>query len=240
MKSIEIKNMSFSYGKHLILDNINFYAKENETIGIIGENGAGKSTLLKILIGLLTDYTGEVLINDLPVIEKNLAEIRKRIGYVFQDSESQLFMSKVYDDVAFAPRNYGVSEEEVHRRVMEALGKVHAEYLKDRHTYKMSGGQKKLVSIATILSMEPDIILLDEPTVALDPRNRRNIINVLNEMSGLKIIASHDLDMILETCDRTILLSKGKIIRDGTTKEILTDKILLEENGLELPLTLWR
>lgn len=147
-------------------------------------------------------------------------------------------MSNVYEDIAFAPRNYGYSEEEVERCVAKAMKMVNIENIKDRMIYQLSGGQKKLVSLATILSIEPEIILFDEPSSALDPKNRRNLINILNSIKGIKIIASHDLDMILDTCDRAILISKGKIIKDEKTENILSDKKLLEENGLELPLSL--
>ena len=166
------------------------------------------------------------------LLKEKLAKIRERIGYVFQDSDSQLFMSTVYEDVAFGPRNYGYSKEEVDERVMHALEMVHIEELKDRQIYRMSGGQKKLASLATILAMQPEIILLDEPSVALDPRNRRNLISILNELPGLKFIATHDLDMVEQTCERTILLSDGVIAKDGLTREILEDKKLLEESGL--------
>ena len=140
--------------------------------------------------------------------------------------------------MAFGPRNYGYDEEEVDRRVMAALEQVHIGYLKDRQIYRMSGGQKKLAAIATVLSLTPEIILLDEPSIALDPRNRKNLIQIIGEMGGTKIIASHDLDMILDTCERTILLAGGKIIREGRTEDILTDEALLTANGLELPLSL--
>ncbi len=175
---------------------------------------------------------------EIPVEKQTLPQIRERIGYVFQDSDSQLFMSTAYEDMAFAPRNYGLPEKEVELRVSKALEAVGATYLRDRQIYKMSGGEKKLVSIATILSMTPDIILMDEPSVALDPRNRRNLIRILNSFDHLKIIASHDLDLILDTCERTILMADGKIISDGPTKEILSNKELLEANGLELPLSM--
>lgn len=155
---------------------------------------------------------------------------------MFQDSDSQLFMSTVYEDVAFGPRNHGCPEKEVEQKVMGALRKVKIEKLKDRQIYRMSGGEKKLASIATILSMEPEVILLDEPSVALDPRNRRNLIQILNGMTETMLIASHDLDMILDTCEKTILLADGKIVRQGNTKEVLRDKELLEMYGLELPL----
>ena len=162
------------------------------------------------------------------------------MGYVFQDSESQLFMSNVYDEIAFAPRNYGLGEEETRKRVSNALSSIHIEYLRDRQIYKMSGGEKKMVSIATILGMEPDIILMDEPSIALDPANRRNLINILKETKQLKIIASHDLDLILEVCERVILMADGKIVRDAKAKEILTDEALLVGAGLELPLCMQR
>jgi cobalt/nickel transport system ATP-binding protein len=147
-------------------------------------------------------------------------------------------MSTVYEDVAFAPRNYGLPEAEVDRRVMNALEMTGITHLKDKQIYKMSGGEKKLASIATILSMTPDIILMDEPSIALDPRNRRKLIHILNSFEHLKIIASHDLDMILDTCSRTILMAEGRIICDGPTKEVLSNRELLENNGLELPLSI--
>ena len=181
------------------------------------------------------NYEGSIRVENIPVEKNTLSIIRERIGYVFQDSDNQLFMSNVYEDIAFAPRNYGFSEEEVKKRVENALNMVHINNLKNKKIYKLSGGEKKLVSIATIFSMTPDIILMDEPSIALDPKNRRNLINILNEFQHLKIIASHDLDMILDTCNRTILMSEGKIIKDGNTKDILTNKKLLEANNLELP-----
>lgn len=241
MKKLEIENLSFSYhiGKPVLSD-ISFQAAENETIGLIGANGVGKSTLLKLLVGLISGYQGSLRMNGMEINKKNLTKIRKQIGYVFQDSDSQLFLSTVYEDVAFGPENYGYSREEVQQRAMKALQKVHMEGLKDRQIYRLSGGQKKLVSIATILSLQPEMILLDEPTIALDPRNRRNIIRIIKEMEGTRIIATHDLDMVLDTCERTILLSHGQIVKDGDTETILTDRELLEKNGLELPLSLYR
>ena len=235
---IELNEVSFQYEKDTpILKNITFHAEAKESIGIIGANGMGKSTLLKLLIGLCTEYEGSIQVAGIPVTKKNLIEIRKKIGYVFQDSDNQLFMSKVWDDIAFGPKNYGYSRQEVELRVENALKQVHMEHLAEKQIHKLSGGQKKLVSIATILALTPDIILMDEPTIALDPRNRKNLIHLLNQLEQLKIIATHDLDMILDTCERTILINQGEIIRDGNTEEILSDKKLLEENGLELPLS---
>ncbi|MDD7740870.1 MAG: ABC transporter ATP-binding protein [Fusicatenibacter sp.] len=238
---INLEHVSYSYEKSVpILKDISFVAHENDSIGLIGANGVGKSTLLKLLVGLNTDYEGSIRVEEMPVVKEMLPKIREKIGYVFQDSDSQLFMSTVYDDVAFAPRNYGLSEAEVEKRVCRALEMIHIEHLREKHIYKMSGGEKKMASIATILAMTPDIILMDEPSIALDPRNRRNLIHILNEFEHLKIIASHDLDMILETCSRVILMANGEIIRDGDTREILSDRELLEENGLELPLCMQR
>ncbi len=237
MADIELRGVNFSYQKgRQVLHDINISVEHGKTIGLIGANGAGKSTLLKLLVGLITDYEGIIEVLGQPVEKKNLSDIRKKTGYVFQDSDSQLFMSTVYEDVAFGPRNYGYSEEIVQKKVMEALCKVHIENLKDRQIYRMSGGQKKLASIATILSMEPEIVLFDEPTIALDPKNRRNLIGILNSMPETKIIASHDLDMILDTCEETVLLSEGRIVCQGKTKDILKNKELLEKHDMELPL----
>lgn len=236
MQTIEISHLSFAYGNEPVLSDVCFQAKGEETIGIIGANGVGKSTLLKIMVGILSEYHGILRICGMDVEKKNLTQIREKTGYVFQDSESQLFMSNVYEDVAFAPRNYGYPEEEVKRRTEKALDMVHIKDLQKKQIYRLSGGQKKLASIATILSTNPEIILLDEPSVALDPQNRRNLIRILRELPGMKIIASHDMDMIWDTCSRTVLMSGGKIIADGRTKEILTKQDLLEAHGLELPM----
>lgn len=239
MSQIELRNVSFAYEKKKnILTDLSFSAEEGESIGIIGANGVGKSTLLKLPVGLLMGFDGEIRVDNMPVKKENLPGIRAKIGYVFQDSDSQLFMSTAYEDIAFAPRNYGYSEKEVQKRVEEALRLTGTEHLKDKQIYKMSGGEKKLVSIATILSMLPEIILMDEPTTALDPKNRRNLIRLLNTFSQTKLIASHDLDFVLDTCRRTILMAGGKIISQGPTEELLRNKDLLEQNGLELPLRL--
>ena len=236
---IDVEGLSFSYeGGVPVLQDIGFHVGENEAVGLIGANGVGKSTLLKLLVGLDLGFSGSIRVSEVPLEKRTLPKIREKIGYVFQDADAQLFMTTVGEDVAFAPRNYGLPEDEVEKRVTAALEKVHIPHLRDKAVYKLSGGEKKLASIATILSMTPDIILMDEPSVALDPRNRRNLIHVVNEFDHLKIIASHDLDFIWDTCGRVILMSGGRVIRDGKAEEILRDKDLLEENGLELPLSL--
>ena len=237
--NIEVTHLNFSYEKqNPILQDISFTAYGQASIGVVGANGAGKSTLLKLLVGLYFPDSGSIRIGDVPLQKETLAQIRKIAGYVFQDSESQLFMPNVYEDVAFAPQNYGLPEEEVAYRTKMALAAVHIGHLAKKPIHKLSGGEKKLAAIATILSMKPDIILMDEPSIALDPRNRRSLIHILNDFEHLKIIASHDLDMILETCSRVILMSGGRIVCDGDAKEILPNQDLLEENGLELPFCL--
>lgn len=237
--NIDVENVSFGYEKGTeILLQISLHAAGADSIGIIGANGVGKSTFLKLLVGLYLDFEGSIRIENTPVQKSTLPLIRSKIGYVFQDSDSQLFMTTAYDDIAFAPRNYGLPESEVQSRVEQALRLTGIEHLRNKQIYKMSGGEKKLVSIATILSMTPDIILMDEPSIALDPRNRRNLIRILNSFEHLKIIASHDLDLIWDTCERTVLMANGKIICEGPTKEILTNQELLEANGLELPFRL--
>ena len=238
---LNINNLSFSYENGSeILKNINLKANHGESIGLIGANGVGKSTLLKLLVGLNINYSGGLEVAHHKMSKENLNHIREHIGYVFQDSDSQLFMTTVEEDIAFGPQNYGLSPEEVEKRVVHALELTHIEDLRKKQIYKLSGGEKKLAAIATILSMEPDIVLMDEPSVALDPKNRRHLINLLNEMEPMKIIASHDLDFILDTCERTILMWEGEIIADGPTSEILTNEELLDSHGLELPLRYYK
>ena len=193
---------------------------------------------MKLLVGLNLNYQGILEVAGHVMNKKNLNHIREHIGYVFQDSDSQLFLSTVEDDVAFGPQNYGLSNEEVKGRVDRALEMVHISDLRKKQTYKLSGGEKKLASIATILAMNPDIIIMDEPSVALDPRNRKNLIKILNEIKTLKLITSHDLDFVMDTCERVILIDEGKVVADGPSTKILYDKKLLEDHGLELPLRL--
>ncbi len=240
---IDVEELRFTYdrnraGVKQVLDGISFHAHEQDAIGLIGANGVGKSTLLKLMVGLETGFTGSIRVEEIPVEKQTMGKVREKIGYVFQDSESQLFMPNVYEDVAFAPRNYGLPEEEVKRRVEDALRMTGIENLADKPIYKLSGGEKKLASIATILSMHPDILLMDEPSVALDPRNRRGLIRILNGFDHLKILASHDLDFIWDTCNRVILLGEGKIVADDTPDKILRDQELLEQYCMELPLSL--
>ena len=240
MTIVQIQNLSFSYtSDKTVLNDINIEIEEHEKIGLIGSNGVGKSTLLKLLVGIVElpkESRNKIHISSLELTQKNLKEIRKNVGYIFQDSDSQLFMPTVYADVSFGCENYGYDQEEVQKRTKNALEQVHLENLAQRQIYHLSGGEKKLVAIAGILTLEPQIMLMDEPSAALDPKNRRNLIHILNDLSCAKLIASHDLDFIYDTCDRVILLHQGKVKADGLTKEILQDKKLLESCDLELPL----
>ncbi len=234
---IEFQNVNFSYesGKDVIHD-MSFRIEKGESVGLIGANGAGKSTIMKLLLGLLQAVDGKVLIDGTEVKKETLGEIRAKLGFVLQNSDNQMFMPTVYEDMIFGPLNYGLSREVVDKRVDEVLERLGLEYLKHRYNHKISGGEKRMGAIATILAMEPAAILMDEPTSALDPYNRRLVINTIRELDQTKLIASHDLDMILDTCDRVILISGGRVAADGPAAEILSNKELLEANRMELPL----
>lgn len=235
---IEFKNVSFSYdGEDAVLDDLSFTIHDGESVGLIGANGAGKSTIMKLMLGLIAGE-GNISVCSLPVCKKNLAEVRRRIGFVLQDSDNQMFMPTVYEDMIFGPLNYGMSREEADKRVDEVLAQLGLTELKHRSNHRISGGEKRMAAIATILAMDPEVILMDEPSTALDPVNRRAVINTVNSLPQTKLIASHDLDMILDTCDRVILLSHGKIAADGDAGIILSDKALLEANRMELPFSL--
>ncbi len=237
---IEVKNLTFAYEKEKpVLHDISFTVKDGERIGLIGANGAGKSTLMKVMLGLL-DGEGSVIVEGIPVTQKTLAETRKKLGFVLQNSDNQMFMPKVYDDMAFGLLNYGMNKEETEKKIDEVLSSMHIEYLKDRYNHRISGGEKRMAAIATVLAMEPSALLMDEPTSALDPKNRRMIIQIINDLKQTCIITSHDLDMIMDTCSRVILIDEGRIIKDGPAVEILRDRKLLEAHGMELPLSLSR
>ena len=233
---IEFQNVSFAYDKGSpVIRDLSFRVEDGQSVGLIGANGAGKSTVMKLLLGLLTGR-GKILVDGLEVRKENLFQIRRKLGFVLQNSDNQMFMPTVYEDMIFAPLNYGLSRPEAEARVDRALGLLGLEELKHRHNHKLSGGEKRMAAIATILAMEPEAILMDEPTAALDPYNRRIVINIIRGLSQTKIITSHDLDMILDTCDRVILLSHGELVADGPADVILRDKALLERNRMELPL----
>ena len=235
---IEFRDVSFAYEKgRTLLDHISFKISSGESVGLIGANGAGKSTLMKVLLGLAFGE-GRILVDGTEVNKANLAEIRRKLGFVLQNSDNQMFMPTVYEDMMFAPLNYGLCREEAEARVDAALNTLGLGALRNRHNHKLSGGEKRMAAIATILAMQPDAILMDEPTSALDPYNRRIVINTIRAMRQTKIITSHDLDMILDTCERVILLSSGRVAADGPARDILQNQALLEAHHLELPLSL--
>lgn len=234
---IEFQNVSFEYEKgRPVLHDLSFTIEKGEAVGLIGANGAGKSTIMKLLLGL-AEGSGTILVDGTEVKRETLVEIRRKLGFVLQNSDNQMFMPTVYEDMIFAPLNYGLSREETDKRVDEVLAKMHLEDLKHRYNHRISGGEKRMAAIATILAMEPEAILMDEPTSALDPYNRRIVINTIRELEQTKLITSHDLDMILDTCDRVILISGGRLVADGPAEEILSNKSLLEANRMELPLS---
>ena len=235
---IKFQDVSFSYDReHDVVHDLSFHIRKGETVGLIGANGAGKSTIMKLMLGLLPAQ-GEILVDGMPVTKQNLPPIRQKIGFVLQDSDNQMFMPTVYEDMIFGPRNYGLSREEADARVDRVLRELGLENLKHRHNHKISGGEKRMAAIATILAMEPEMIVMDEPSTALDPVNRRRVISTINSRKETKLIASHDLDMILDTCQRVILLNHGRIVADGEAETILRDQALLEANRMELPFCL--
>ncbi len=210
--------------------------RHGESVAIVGANGADKSTLLLHLNGYLTPTSGQVRIGDFPLTKETLQDVRRTVGMVFQDPDDQLFMSTVYDDVAFGPLNLGLPIDEVHSRVKIALETVGVLDLKDRPSHRLSSGQKRRVAIATVLSMSPDILVMDEPTSGLDPQARRQLIKMLKTFKHSKIIATHDLDLVLDLCERTIILHEGRIQADGPTSEIFHNEKLLADCHLEKPL----
>lgn len=231
-KAIEIESLSYSYpdGQQALKD-INLTIGVGESVALIGPNGAGKSTLLLHLNGILRS-DGRVRVLGMPLEEKNLKWVRSKMGLVFQDPEDQLFSPTVFDDVAFGPINMGYSEDEVRRRVGEALEGVGMEGYEKRSPHHLSVGEKKRIAIATILSMKPEILVIDEPTANLDPRAKWELIELLRGLPITKIVASHDLELVEALCQRIILLDEGKVIANGSTQSIMSNAPLLEAHGL--------
>lgn len=233
---IEFEHVSFAYEKNNpVINDMSFRIERGESVGLIGANGAGKSTIMKLLLGLASG-DGRISVDGVEVNSENLSKVRKKMGFVLQNSDNQMFMPTVYEDMMFAPLNYMVSREDAEKKVDEVLRSLDLTELKYKYNHKISGGEKRMAAIATILAMEPEVILMDEPTSALDPYNRRIVINTIKGLEQTKIITSHDLDMILDTCERVILISKGSVVADGPAEKILSDKELLEKHRMELPL----
>ncbi len=235
---LEVADLRYTYPDGTpALNGVTFTITHGESVAVVGANGAGKSTLLRHLNGSSIPSSGSVNVGGVPVLKKNLHTIRKSVGMVFEDPDDQLFMPTVADDVAFGPLNLGWTHAEVQEKVEAALASVGALHLADRPPYRLSTGEKRRAAIATVLVMEPDILVLDEPGSGLDPRSRRTLIELLKGFAHTKIIATHDLDMAADLCERTIVLAEGTIVADGPTVDIFGDAPLLEANGLERPLS---
>jgi len=229
---IEIKNLSFTYPDgHRGLSSVDLVVGTGENVAVIGPNGAGKSTLLLHLNGILRGNS-TVKICGLTVEEKNLKEIRKKVGLIFQDPEDQLFSLNVFDDVAFGPINMGYSESEVKLNVARALEWVNMAGYEQRSPHHLSVGEKKRIAIATVLSLEPEILVIDEPTSNLDPRSKWSLVELLNQLPITQVIATHDLELVKALCKRTVVMDEGKIAADGRTESILDDILLLRAHGL--------
>lgn len=236
---IEFKDVRYRYPDGTeALKGVSFRITHGESVGIVGANGAGKSTLLLHMNGYLLPSSGNVTIGEVPLLRETRSEIRRKVGVLFQDPDDMLFMPTVFDDVAFGPLNLGLPPDRVRERVREALRQVNSAGLEGKPPHHLSGGQKSAVAIAAVIAMEPDILVMDEPAASLDPKSRRDVIGLLNSFAHSKIIASHDLDLILDVCARCLVIRDGAIVADGPAAAILSDAALLEENNLELPLTL--
>ncbi len=233
---ISFENVSYSYEKgRPAVRNVSFRIQDGEAVGLIGANGAGKSTLMKLLLGLVQGQ-GRITVDGVTVESTNLPQVRRSLGCVLQNSDNQMFMPTVYEDMMFGPLNAMVPREEAERQVDEVLSALDITALKHRHNHRLSGGEKRMAAIATVLAMNPAAVLMDEPTSALDPYYRRVVIRAIGNMEQTKLIAAHDLDMIWDTCQRVILLDGGEIMADGPKETILRDKKLLEQHHMELPL----
>ncbi|MBU1228203.1 MAG: energy-coupling factor ABC transporter ATP-binding protein [Actinobacteria bacterium] len=234
--TVEMQGVSFSYPDgHPALEGVGLHVHPGERVALLGPNGAGKTTLVLHLNGILTASAGTVSIAGLPVGKATMPEIRRRVGIVFQDPDDQLFMPTVAADVAFGPANLGITGDALTRRVSEALAAVGAEHLSDRAPHHLSFGERRLVAIATVLAMDPEIVVLDEPTANLDPAGRRELAEVLDGLGHTMLLVTHDLPYALQLCPRSVVLNAGRIVADGPTRQILSDRALMAANRLELP-----
>lgn len=230
---LEIKNLTAKYPDQTIgIDNVSLSVKDGESVALIGANGAGKTSLIMSLVGVLPS-SGNIFAEGIKLGKDTLNEIRTKIGVVFQDPDDQLFMPTIYENIAFGLHNMGVQEELVNLRINACLALLNITRLRDKTALKISGGEKRLVALATVLVMEPAIMLFDEPTAFLDPKARRNLIQVLNALPHTKLIATHDLPFAAETCSRSILIKNGKIFADGLSQEVLYDSKLMDQCGVE-------
>lgn len=231
--ALEIRGLSFSYPERPeVLQGLSFGVRAGERMAVVGPNGSGKTTLLLLTCGILKPSAGEVSVDGRPIEE---GRFDPRVAYLFQSPDDQLFCPTVFDDVAFGPLNMGLPAEDVRDRVQEALETVGAQALAGRPPHHLSGGEKRLVALATVLSMSPRVILLDEPTSNLDSRNRRQVINILKQAPQTLLVTSHDLEFLLEICPRVLLIDGGRVNADGPIRRVLADETLLQAHGLEKP-----
>ncbi len=240
---VEAKDVRFAFpdGREA-LGGLSLTIAPGEAVGLVGPNGAGKTTFFLCLIGLCRPQQGTLRVAGLDLInsqnranKRDLLEVRRKAGLVFQNSDDQLFSASVYDDVAFGPLNLGLDESEVRRRVTLALWRVDAEQYANRVSHHLSAGEKRRVALACVLAMEPEILVLDEPTNDLDPRARRETIKLIRSLEQTKLIAAHDLEFILETCDRVAVIDDGQVVADGPARVLLADRARMEAHGLEVP-----
>jgi cobalt/nickel transport system ATP-binding protein len=233
--AVEISHLSFAYPDgQAALHDVSLSVRAGEKVALVGPNGAGKSTLLLHLNGILTGH-GDVRIDGLPVTPQNVARVRAMVGLVFQSPDDQLFSPTVFDDVAFGPIYQGLPVPEVRRRVDEALTAVGMSDYARRASHHLSVGEKKRIAIATVLSMRPRILVLDEPSAGVDPRARRGLINLLRELPQTIIVTTHDLHLVRDLIPRTVIMDQGVIVADGASGAILNDAALLAAHGLEMP-----
>lgn len=233
--TIDVKNLHFSYPDgQCALRGVEMYIAPGEKVALVGPNGSGKSTLLLHLNGILRGE-GEVLVGGQQISDKTLGAVRAAVGLVFQDPDDQLFSPTVFDDVAFGPLYMGLSEDEVKQRVANSLGAVGMQGAEGRVPHHLSSGEKKRVAIATVLAMDPEILVLDEPTSGLDPRTRRSLIHLLRELPQTMLVSTHDMGLVEDGFARTIVIDEGRVVADGPTHEIMADSAVLQAHGLEAP-----
>ncbi|MBD2111522.1 energy-coupling factor ABC transporter ATP-binding protein [Nodosilinea sp. FACHB-141] len=232
-EAIAARDLSFGYpDQPEVLGNISLTIGQGDRVGIIGHNGCGKTTLFMLLCGVFTPAAGEIYLFGEPL---KPGQFRPEVGLLFQDPDDQLFSASVRDDIAFGPQNMGLDSAEVEARVAQAADMAGITHLLDRLPHHLSGGEKQMVAIAGLLAMTPQIILYDEPTASLDLRTRRRLIRFLQNSTETVLISSHDLEFVLEVCDRVILIDEGRIIADGCPRKIMGDRALMEAHGLEKP-----
>jgi cobalt/nickel transport system ATP-binding protein len=233
---LDVRGLAYAYPDgHQALFGVDLHVHAGERVALLGPNGAGKTTLVHHLNGILVGGAGSVAVSGLPVEKKNLREIRRRVGIVFQDPDDQLFMPTVREDVAFGPRNLGLRGDELDAVVMDALSRVGMEAYADRPPHHLSFGQRRRVAVATVLAMEPSILVLDEPSSNLDPASRRELAEILVALDITLLMVTHDLPYALQLCERSVVLSDGVVAADGPTYDVLTDEALMTAHRLELP-----